>query len=778
MTLTVDLQTECGAQGCTLSWTSQGLPLLAASQPVILETVGPGLRDPGRTVTGYGSFVQRTPTELVGTAEIADPHGSRYVLTDRWTRIDPGHWRVDRELEVVEAAAGAGVRLVLEVSPAAAGGSEFEDYRYFAPGAIYDLNDLDGDHVNDYLDTRCMLYRDDRLAAMSFLAYHPASGLALSLSRADVPAFDPPPDRERGQATFLQRTDIGSLGISPAPESGQGCLLTGAYPFAERDRSYGLLLQERPPWETYWPVEPGDTLSVSYLIGLETSASPQEALWALWLRRMEDLRPRPVELGASLDVITGHRIDALRDYYAEDAATAAGFVTNCHPQDGEQLSNVIQYGFTGQTLLNAHCLLRAADAEHGDEDRRRALKVVDFFVEDAQRSPHGLVHGLYNMDLGRYSSWWMGVLLPLSYAEPGHDLEALMGPLYDRFRPVIERLQDREGTYLRCMAEEYDALLQAYELERENGTVHTAWLDAAESFARFLAAVQEPDGSWFRAYDFDGRAVTEPDFWFGQTDVQQKSSTATAVPFLLRLHAVTGDERWIEPARRAAGFVYERFVDGLKFNGGVQDSFYAKPQAVDHESIIFCFRALLELHRATGERSFLDQAVKAAWIVCTWAWLWDVPLPPESTFARFGFRSTGWTGCDVGAGYIHPMGVVVVPDLVEIARLSGDRAFARMAELILAACNENVALPEKDWGYARPGLQEEGQLISWCWADDPMFDDTAFGGRGKGEGNKTCYPWISAVGIWSQQELVARYGTDDVWEAMEAPRRLAAGSAA
>ena len=43
-----------------------------------------------------------------------------------------------------------------------------------------------------------------------------------------------------------------------------------------------------------------------------------------------------------------------------------------------------------------------------------------------------------------------------------------------------------------------------------------------------------------------------------------------------------------------------------------------------------------------------------------------------------------------------------------------------------------------------------------------MFDGTAFGGRGKGEGNKTCYPWISAVGIWSYQELMARYGTADI----------------
>ena len=64
--------------------------------------------------------------------------------------------------------------------------------------------------------------------------------------------------------------------------------------------------------------------------------------------------------------------------------------------------------------------------------------------------------------------------------------------------------------------------------------------------------------------------------------------------------------------------------------------------------------------------------------------------------------------------------------------------------------------------YAAPGLQEEGLLVSWWFADDPMFRNTAFGGRGKGEGNKTCLPWIAAVAVQSQYELLERYGTTEI----------------
>ena len=62
------------------------------------------------------------------------------------------------------------------------------------------------------------------------------------------------------------------------------------------------------------------------------------------------------------------------------------------------------------------------------------------------------------------------------------------------------------------------------------------------------------------------------------------------------------------------------------------------------------------------------------------------------------------------------------------------------------------------------GLQEEGLLVSWWFSDDPMFTETAFGGRGKGEGNKTCLPWIAAVSVHAHQEMLARFGTAEISE--------------
>ena len=729
-------------------------PTLSCRSPVVLELAsGPALAA-RRVTSGYQS-VSDSGEELIGASTVEDGAGTRIRVIDTWRRFSDDEWAVDRDVAVLTAAV-AGYRLLLEISLEEPGG--FGPLRLFGPAAMYDRNDLNEDGLDDYVDSDTLIYRDDRLSALGVLGYSAARRLYVALDRVRPPAFDPPPDRDPGVVSFLQRTDIGSLGVEPGAGDGQ---FVAAYPFVERERSHALLVRERLAWGAYLPATPGESASVAYKVSVVPAGGPHEALWTWWRRRMHELGPIPVELSESLAAVTSARLDALQTFYRE-RGDAAGFVTNCHPQDGIQLGNIIQFGFTGQNVMNAYCLLRAdpTGAEH-PEGRRKALRVADFYANRALQNPSALVPATYDMDRDRWSSWWTGLLLPLAYAEDATRLHELMGPLGEHLRPVIEALGQMEGAYLRCVAEEHEALLAAYALERSRGTDHRPWFEAAHRFGEFLLGAQQTDGSWYRSYSFGGAPITEPETWFGQTDVQRKSLTATAVPVLLRLHELTGEERWAEAASRACAWIAQNFVERIKFNGGIHDSMYAKPQLVDHESIIFAFRALLATYRRTGAPDLLAAAEKAAWLVCSWVWLWDVPLPEQSTLARFGFRTTGWPGCDTpGAGYIHPMGIIAVPDLVDLALLKEDDDLLLVARLLLAACNENVSLPGRGWGYALPGLQEEGLQVSWCWADDPMFQHTGFGQRGKGEGNKTCYSWISAVTIWAHQELRARHGDE------------------
>ncbi|MBV9287632.1 MAG: hypothetical protein JO288_07380, partial [Hyphomicrobiales bacterium] len=640
--------------GAELVWTLGGAPALALPAPAVVE-VADADRPTVSGVRHFGPYARASDDDgaIVAEADIETPCG-RFRIADRWRRAADDAWRVDRRLEVSSAGRPSGVRLILELIPSLPRRA-YEDFRYFAPPALYDLNDLNEDGIEDYLDTRSLHYREDRLNLLSILAYNESAGLAFSLARDGLPEFDSTPERAPGQRAFLQRTDIGSLGVEPIADG--GVALVAAYPFAERTRSNALLVKERVPFAAYWPARPGEAFEASWLVRINPAEDAHAALWSMWRRRYEELRPRPVTLAVSHEEIARKRVEATLDFFVEerDAPFAAGFVTNCHPQDGKQISNVIQFGFTGQNNLNAFNLMRAADRDGDGERRRRAAKVFEFFVATASQSSLGLIPGFYNADTRRFGSWWTGLILPLAYAEPGADLEGLMGPLYRHLRDVIEALKDKEGGYLRCAVEEYAALLAAYRYEAGRGAERAHWLAAARAFGEFLVAVQAPDGSWARAYTLAGEPISEPAEWFGQTEVQQKSSTATPVAFLVSLSELTGEARFLDAARRAGEFVRRHFVDRMRFNGGIHDSIYAKPQLVDGESILFAMQALQSLHRATGSPEWLDGAAGAGRLAVTWICLWDVPLPPESTLARFGFRSTGWMACDApGAGYIHP----------------------------------------------------------------------------------------------------------------------------
>jgi hypothetical protein len=406
--------------------------------------------------------------------------------------------------------------------------------------------------------------------------------------------------------------------------------------------------------------------------------------------------------------------------------------------------------------MNASNLLLAS--KPGSDDYTKAMKVVTFYVNNALQNKFGFTHCLYNMDLQRHDSWWTGLLLPLAYAQAGQDLEQLMGPVYSHRKSIIDALSQSHGVYLRCVLEETEGLLGLYQ---SVPSAPEEWLEVVKRFGEFLLSTQDHDGSWRRAYSLEtGEPLTQPENWFGQTFYQQRSSTATVIPLLLHLADITGKVSYTAAALKAGRFVRTHFVDKVKHNGGIHDSIYAKPQLMDHESIYFCCRGLLALYDRVGGTYFRDGAVAAAQLSASWILLWDIPLPRDSTLAKHGFRSTGWAGCDTpGAGYFHPMGIIAVPDWIRIAQITGDVTFVDIAELCFAACNENVGTR---WGYAMEGMQEEGVLLAPWFLDDPMFaDETGFGGRRKGEGNKTCLPWISAVTVWAGEEVKKRFGTGD-----------------
>lgn len=717
-----------------------------------------------RRAYAYTSVVEREG-ETVAEAELADDYVGKIRLRDRYVRED-NDIVIYREVRIMEKSRFCGLRLCMQMELFPGKSNRFEDFRYFAPPAIFDKNDLDEDGLEDYFHTNKTIFRDDRFNYPMYTCFLEKEQLAIRLEREDLPQFDSLPE-EGACAAFLQKTDIGSMGVDG---SHGHAWLTACYPFFEGNATIGLQIVKMIPFGAFWPLEKGESFQVSYRISSTPHKDFHDACWYGIADVIRRKHPAAPPLAVTPEELVRLRLEALDHYYVEKSAEEdenmpAGYVLNCHPQDGKQLENIIQYGFTGQNILNAYNVLRYGYEKEIPEYRRKAVRIADFFADVIHMKETGLFYNLYNVDQKKVNFWWTGLLLPLAYAK-GQELRDLMGPLYEYRKDVIDVLTNLQGAYLRCMNEDATALLRIYRLEKEKGVIHRNWEQAVLQYARFLLETQEEDGGWYRAYDLKARPMKKPEKWFGSNVYEQKSSTATSISFLVELYQMTGDSRYLNAAVRAGCFVKEYIIDRVRFCGGVHDSIYAKGELIDNESILYPMFAMLSLYEETGEKQFLDGAHKAARFFASWVCLWDVPLPEKSTLGKRGFRSVGMGACDTcGCGYVHPFQLMGVAELAQIAVYTKDPELFETARLYWYGCNQTVECEAKSWGYALPGLQEEGYLISWWAVDDPMFGkDQGFGNRLKGEGNKTCFPWINAVGVKGYWSLIDRFGTVDFEE--------------
>lgn len=715
--------------------------------------------------------IEKQPVYTVCEAIITNEAVGLIKITDRYMIGEKGEIELDRNLKVIKEGKMKGLRLFYEMDLNLDEDSTFAQLRYFAPPAIFDKNDLDEDGMEDYFHTQKLLYREDRFNYPMFMAYSEKNKLALRLERAKLPQYDSIPERKRDplsgtlDSEFIQKTDIGSLGIWG--EKDKQVKMKACYPFYEGDATIGLYIIKMVPFGAFWPLKEGEGFAVSYKISLDEHDDFHEACWDSIRRVIKDKKPQPAPLRDTPEALVKYRLEALNRYYVEktkdeDQNEPAGYVLNCHPQKGEQLENIIQYGFTGQNIMNAYNVLRFGYEKGDKEYVRRAIKITDFFADVIHIKDSGMFYNLYNIDMKKVNFWWTGLLLPLAYAV-GDELEGLMGPLYEYRKEVINTLSKLKGAYLRCMNEDVTSLLRIYLLEKGHGNNHENWIAAVENYCRFLLKSQERDGSWYRAYDLEGNPIIHPEIWFGATIYEKKSSTATSIPLLVEMYQYTKDIRYLEAARKAGRFVKEYIIDRVRFNGGIHDSIYSKGQLIDNESILYSMFGMLSLYEETKDPEFLEGAVKAAHFNAAWVCLWNVPLPEDSTLARHGFNSIGLGACDTcGAGYVHPFQLMCVAEICKISIYAKDKELFDAARLYWLGCNQTVELPQSNWGYAHYGLQEEGYLVSWWAVDDPMFSaDTGFGHRLKGEGNKTCFPWINAVGVKAYWTLLDLYGTTD-----------------
>lgn len=699
-----------------------------------------------------------------GTALAEDEYGNEYRITDTW-RVQDSCWRIDRKAECIRYCHETAVHLTSDFRCRGGAACSLDDYQFLIPGALYNKNDTDGDGRDDYLGTFCQDYKDDRNPSLSVTAFLPGEKCFVSLIRADVPKRDKTITREQIRARhFVHDTDIGSLGVSPSLYYGGEVILRSDYPFYERN-SFCLNV-DGSEWKAYTEVRKGELFTVSYLIQKEEAADLTEASWKTTCLQMKRILNPEVKLPFTLEEARMYRRRMVHESFREfpeKKGHPAGYFVHFSPREKYGAQNLLEYGFCGtQTLLSLD-MLEAARENKDETYRERALKTLDFFVKNCIEES-GLPNGIYNVDKEEYVYWWTGILFPFQYSRDRKELESYLGSqVVSSLMRIAEKLEKNKGNYCRSMVDSMYYLLRCYQLEKESGNEHPDWYEAVKKFCGKLLEIQNENGSWNRGYSMDGKPLTDPPQWFGTTEDEKGSGAIFPAPLLTNLYRCTGEKKYLEAAIKAVDFIYDRYVKEVRYVGGLNDTTHCKSVKIDAVGVMFAMRSMLTVYEETKEEYLLRGARDAARILASWTYLWDIPFDRDTLLGRYGFGTTGWAVCDVipAGSYVDCEFPEFVPELLKIAEYCKDRELAVLAKIVTRGMHHGLSMPGHMYGYAMEGVQCEGYMTSLWLADTQNSSFSGAAAKNKGDDNDTCNGLVNGQALLNLDSLAHRYKTFD-----------------
>ena len=735
--------------------------MVSLDVPVLLQILnGPSMR------LRYETW-EEMPGVYTGTISVEDPQGNQYQITDTWC-VNGTCWRLDRKVECMRFRSRTAIHLTSDFRFRDRVAGSLDDYQFVIPGALYNKNDTDGDGMDDYLGTFCQDYKDDRNPSMSVTAFVPKGKRFVSLLRADVPVRDHTITREQIRARyFVHDTDIGSLGVSPSPYHVGEVILRSDYPFYERN-SFCLNV-DGSEWEAFAEVGEGELFNVSYLIQSGEAENLTGASWETTRLQMGRILDPEVKLPFTLEEARASRRRMIHESFREfpeKKGHPAGYFVHFSPREKYGLQNLLEYGFCGaQTLLSLD-MLEAARETKEEAYRERALKTVEFFVENCIEGS-GLPNGIYNVDKEEYVYWWTGILFPFQYSRNREELEGYLGnQVVSSLMRIAEKLEKHKGNYCRSMVDSMYYLMCCWQIEKDRGVEHENWYKAVEKFCDRLLEMQNANGSWNRGYTMEGIPLTEPAEWFGATEEEQGSGAIFPAPLLVEMYRSTGEKKYLDAAERAVDFIYRSYVRDVKYIGGLNDTTHCKSVKIDAVGVMFAMRSMLRVYEEMKEEYLLEGARDAARILGSWTYLWDIPFDKETLLGKYGFGTTGWTICDVipAGSYVDCEFPEFVPDLLKVAEYCHDKELATLARIVTRGMQHGLSMPGHMYGYALEGVQCEGYMTSLWLADTHNSSFSGAAAKNKGDDNDTCNGFVNGMALLNLDSLVKRYGTMDFQE--------------
>ncbi len=611
--------------------------------------------------------------------DLETPGGSVLHFEDLYDH-DEGSILISRNLTVLKKGQDD-LGFASKISFAFKEADNVRDLHCFAPATWYRDNEYARPHAIGYdPDCEYFLRKETGMTLPLFAAGNKKNGetIMLSRNRADVTL----PGRRMYH--FTQAIDeqytAGSIGLSRPSDQTINYLYygfpvrkkTGAasgdlsidyvYPATDGQTGYSeqvynvdYMMKTKSLNRVLHPMKQG--FSDSYEVRLDLACFDGFYPMMKWAWRLVYGRLRDDLFEVDQDLQYHNNIEAMkklvRDY--GDGIVGVPFSSFLPDMDVDSVS--MQFGFVGQQPGIGFQLMDHGISEDDPEAYEKGRKIIEFWVKNGANE-YGAPNGCYS-------------------------------PINRDFEPY--------PIWLRMSADGLENILDAYVLSAKNGEKHPDWLEFCENAAGFFLRIRNEDGSFYRAYEADGKMRMD-----------SKANTISMVRFFVQLHLVTGKEIYKDCAVRAGEWSYENTYKKFEYRGSTCDN----TDVMDNESGIYAMFGFLSLYDLTGEEKWLEALIGAADYTETWTYSWSFPVYCDDPHCPLSRRSiSGQSPVIIGTGGGDMYMAACAYTYYRLFVITGDEHYRDYAEFIHNN-SRNANDVYGDFGYAVKGLSWEGGAFS------------------------------------------------------------------
>lgn len=264
---------------------------------------------------------------------------------------------------------------------------------------------------------------------------------------------------------------------------------------------------------------------------------------------------------------------------------------------------------------------------------------------------------------------------------------------------------DRSRLHARTLGDATLFLLRAAVDEAAAGQERPAWEAAVRSNLDVACVSQRRDGALGAAHHAQTGEVLS---WEGTAGLAWVAPLAEAAVAL-------AEPRYLDAARRAGSY-FGRFVEAEFLYGAPEDVDLAPTSEDGYVAVV----AYVALHERDGAAKWLATARRAADWMLTFRYTYDVSFSPHTLLGKYGFRTRGADQASPANQHLHAFGLICLPELVRLARSTGDPYYLESARENFACFRQFIAREDGDFDTHR-GMASERYYQTVCFQAKGML---------------------------------------------------------